>query len=153
MSAKRNRVWHKFQFNLNRDDDAEIHEFLSMHKRFKTRQYLPTIRKALSLFIALTNGDTSMLADLFPGIVESIKAQGAEEAQHIVDDRIEALTFAINNLRTFNINPTTTHTPASHNLPRLPSPSEQTTEPAIKIEASKNTDSVGAFLDSMDAFD
>lgn len=67
----KNRTLFRFSLDKSKAAECQIIEDLNYFKA--QRQYAETIRKALSLFFALLLGDTSVLLELFPAIMQTIR--------------------------------------------------------------------------------
>lgn len=76
---KRRRRLVKFQLDISRDGDAELMTRIDDWKW--GREFLPNLRKALWLLISLMEGSIALLAEYFPGIVESIRASAIVEVE------------------------------------------------------------------------
>lgn len=60
-----------FELNTMKAGERELFDRLRLLK--KSRQYVTTIRNALRLWFALLDGDTSLLRELFPGVVRDLE--------------------------------------------------------------------------------
>ena len=82
-------------FNMNNEDDCELFHWIQDWKEH--RKFLPYLRQALWLFIALMNGDLSTLIEYFPPVIERIRAPDKkrivelEEKLKAAQERIEEL--------------------------------------------------------------
>lgn len=68
----RTREWVHTQLDMSRDDDSELFAWITDWKEH--RKFLPNLRTALWLFISLTNADISSLIELFPFVVDRLRA-------------------------------------------------------------------------------
>jgi hypothetical protein len=75
---KRRRV--QFRFWLDDTKPAESGLGMALDSLLERRQFAKFIRDAIRLMLALMAGDLSVLVELFPNVVEQIKAEGRAEA-------------------------------------------------------------------------
>ena len=68
VQAGRRRVQHRFDLNLNKADEHQLHEMIRSLK--KKRSFLGVIRDGVRLILDLRLGRTEVLQELFPWVLE-----------------------------------------------------------------------------------
>jgi hypothetical protein len=130
--AKRLRYQWKFWLDANKDEQLLLCEKLDELKN--RRQFAPTIRNALKLFFDLSKGNTKILQDLFPSIVDKIKesvqieTQASNEFSQIIKQQAQLIEMMA------------TQTTAPATVPQLPASIDTSELPSVfttdKIEIS-----------------
>lgn len=93
---KTGRVSHRFELNIRRSHEADLDE--AILKLVADRKFAATIRNALRLVISLNAGDTSVLNELYPEVVNNLAVgQGNNPPEpppdiKALNDRVEQLT-------------------------------------------------------------
>lgn len=145
MEKRRRRVV-RFQLDMNKPEEQDLFDRLNVLK--KARQFLPTIRDALTLLFSLMDGRVDVLTAMFPDLVEGIKAEGAaEERQRIDQERHRELIRLLESIRSSEA------TQPMLPVPRVRAQDDDDTEPVLTIKDADGGDAVRNFLDSMSAFD
>jgi hypothetical protein len=96
----------KFWLDVTKDSELALVEQLEQKK--KKRQYTATLRNALKLFFSLSNGDTSVLFELFPNLKKQLQPEPATSDLSAVLQQQTAILQAI-----------TSNAPMPHTAPAI----------------------------------
>lgn len=84
---KRNRIQFRFWLDANKPEQAEMGDKLDRMKADKNKSFAAFIRNAIRLMLSLMAGETIVLVELFPHVVEAIRADATPTA----GDSLEAI--------------------------------------------------------------
>lgn len=87
----RRRVQHRFDLNLDKKDEYQLHEIIRSLK--KKRSFLGVVRDGIRLVLDLRQGQTDVLCELFPWVFE--QATPVSERDAILRSQFEELKLLI----------------------------------------------------------
>lgn len=121
---KRHRTQFRFWLDTNKADEREMGLKLDAMKDDKSKSFAQFMRDAIRLMLALIAGDLSILAELFPSVVDNIRSQAIADYQQQQASRefeimINALATRIENkLETVSISAQSAH--KGHSIVNMP---------------------------------
>lgn len=153
--ARRSKRTLRIELDIAKPEELDLYERLRVLK--KSRQYLPTVREALTLLFSLQDGRIDVLQAMFPDLIEVLKREGADELMdrqsHDLAGKLIDLQAAIERINANGDGPKPlSGGPKTMSVPQFSLPVfDEEEEETVQIRRDTNTDAGKNFLRSMAA--
>lgn len=145
---KRRRFQFRFWLDVAQDEWYDLAQRLESLKQ--SRQYAPTIRKALLLYLSLKDKRIDYLLQLFPWIEDAIKAKANPPDSDDNSDLRKEIAMLRQAVLSQTKADTVQHSPRAMNVPSIRTPSfDDDPVDDIVLKRDTSTDSAQNFLNSM----
>ena len=153
--ARRSKRTLRIELDIAKPEELDLYERLRVLK--KSRQYLPTVREAMTLLFSLQDGRIDVLQAMFPDLIEILKREGAEELMdrqsHDLAGKLIDLQAAIEQINANGGSPKSLLSgPKEMSVPQFSLPTfDDEEEETVQVRRSTSTDAGKNFLRSMAA--